>query len=126
MIEIKKKRQDICLYKYRIIKGKESIADEWLEFLKAHKEDGERLLKKEKAYLEAYFKSVENEMTYIYMLFSSDSISFSNSNASEEGTELDKKHFDYMKACIDLNSIKVLSPELFLNNVEDSVEVIER
>lgn len=76
-----KKEMEIKLYKLEIIQGKESIAEEWLEFLKQNKEAGKALLKEEKAYFEAYFKSMENGNMYIYLFFSAEDINFSNKKA---------------------------------------------
>lgn len=45
-----KKEMEIKLYKLEIIQGKESIAEEWLEFLKQNKEAGKSLTETAKAH----------------------------------------------------------------------------
>jgi len=114
-----KKEMEIKLYKLEIIQGKESIAEEWLEFLKQNKEAGKALLKEEKAYFEAYFKSIENGNMYIYLFFSAEDIDFSNQKALHHGSSLDKKHFAYMKECVDLSKGDIMDCLLYLNNMED-------
>lgn len=46
---------DIMLWKARIKPGKEPLAKEWIDFLRANKEEGEKTLKNEKEHLEVYF-----------------------------------------------------------------------
>ena len=92
-----KKEMDIRLYKYEIIKGKEETAEEWLNFLNANRKAGEALLKDEHAYLEAYFKAIN------------------------QGSGLDEQHFAYMKECIDLSRGDIMDCLLYLDNMEDAV-----
>lgn len=117
-----KKKLDNKLYKFEIIKGREDVAEEWLRFLNDNRETGERLLKEEKAYLEAYFKAVENGVAYLYMFFSAEDVNFSNDKALNHGSDADKKHFEYMKACVDFSKGAVMDCLFYLNNVEDAVE----
>lgn len=116
-----KKDMDIKLYKFEVIKGKESVAEEWLAFLKRNKELGEKLLKGERAFLEAYFKAVEDGTMYVYMFFSSEDVDFSNDHAMNHGSELDKKHFDYMNECIDLTRGDIMDCLLYFNNIGDAI-----
>lgn len=114
-----KKEMEIKLYKLEVIPRKENIAEEWLEFLKQNKEAGEALLKKEKAYFEAYFKSIEEGTMYIYLFFSAEDVNFSNNKALHHGSSLDKKHFAYMKECVDLSKGDIMDCLFYLNNMED-------
>ena len=116
-----KKDMDIKLYKFEVIQGKEPVAEEWLDFLNGKKQEGEELLKGEHAYLEAYFKAVENGTMYVYMFFSSENADFSNNTALNHGSELDKKHFEYMRACIDLTKGDIMDCLFYLNNIEDAI-----
>lgn len=116
-----KKKMDIKLYKFEIMKGKEAIAEEWLDFLDNNKKAGEELLKREKAYLEAYFKTIENDSMYVYMFFSGEDVNFSNDQALNHGSYLDKKHFEYMKACIDLSKGAIMDCLFYFNNIEDAI-----
>ena len=112
---------DVQLYKLKVIKGKEDIAEEWLAFLKANKEGAEKILENEKIYFEAYFKeSVENQM-YIYLFMMSKDHEFANNTAFNSSHELDKKHFEYMKACIDRNEANIMNSEVFMDNLKDKV-----
>ena len=114
-----KKEMEIKLYKLEVIPGKENIAEEWLEFLKQNKEAGEALLKKEKAYFEAYFKSIEEGRMYIYLFFSAEDVNFSNNKALHHGSSLDQKHFAYMKECVALSKGDIMDCLFYLNNMED-------
>ena len=49
---------DVQLYRLKVVKGKESIAEEWLAYLETNKEKAEKTLENEKVYFEAYFKEV--------------------------------------------------------------------
>lgn len=116
-----KKKMDIKLYKFEVIKGKEAIAEEWLDFISSNIPLGEELLKGEKAYLEAYFKAVEAGTTYVYMFFSSEDVNFSNDHAMNHGSDYDKKHFAYINACIDLTKGDLMDCLFYFNNIEDAL-----
>ena len=110
---------DIKLYKLEVIKGKENIATEWLEFLEKNKDTGTKMLKDEKAYLEAYFSAVENETMYVYMFFAAHDVNFSNETAWKSENSLDQKHFAYMQDCIDLQSGDIMDCLFYMDNLED-------
>lgn len=114
-----KKEMEIKLYKLEVIEGKEAVADEWLAFLAENKQTGEALLKKEKACLEAYFKSVENEKTYIYLFFAAEDVEFANKQAFNSDNQVDKRHFTYMQECIDLKRGDIMDCLLYLDNMGD-------
>ena len=112
---------DVQLYRLKVIKGKESIAEEWLAFLKANKENAEKILENEKVYFEAYFKErIENQM-YIYLFLMCKDHEFANNTAFNSSHELDKKHFEYLEACIDRNESKIMNSEVFMDNLKDKV-----
>ncbi len=110
---------DIKLYKISIIKGKEEIAEEWMQFLKENTQEGIKTLKNEKVYLESYFKAMENDTMYLYLFLAAENIERANAIAGESENELDKKHFEYMKACVELTSSTVLDAVCYMNNLED-------
>ena len=110
---------DIKLYKLQVIKGKESVANEWLSFLDENRETGAKLLKKEKAYLEVYFSAVEQDIMYVYMFFAAHDVNFSNQTAGESNDPLDKKHFEYMRNCIDLSAGDIMDCQFYIDNLED-------
>lgn len=111
------KNFEVVLYKMSVYAGKEDIAKEWLDFLNTNKERGSEILVSEKAYYEAYFTSVENDVMYIYMTFASDNIEFSNQTAFASENEVDKKHFEYMIACIDREKSLIIPATLQLNRI---------
>ncbi|NEQ46679.1 MAG: hypothetical protein F6K00_25270 [Leptolyngbya sp. SIOISBB] len=109
---------DVQLYRLEVVKGKESIAEEWLAYLEANKEKAEKTLENEKVYFEAYFKEVIENQMYIYLFLMCKDYEFANNTALNSSNELDKKHFEYMKACIDLNKGNILSSEIFMDNLK--------
>lgn len=109
------KSMEVVLYKMPILEGKEDIAKEWLDFLESNKEVASEMLIKEKAYYEAYFLAVENNTTYVYMTFASDNVEFANQTAWNSENELDKKHFAYMKSCIDIENSATIPATLEFN-----------
>ena len=112
------KQMDIKLYKLKVVKGKEKTAKEWLAFLEAHKVEGTETLKNELAYFEAYFTAVENGIMYIYMFFAAKDVSYSNTIAGNSKNELDIKHFEYMRSCIDLTAGDIMDCAFYLDNLE--------
>jgi len=117
-----KQEMDIKLYKFEIIRGKEAVAEEWLNFLSSNRKAGEALLKKERAYLEAYFTAVEYGNMYVYMFFACEDEKFSVDKAINHGSDLDEKHFEYMKECIDLTKGNIMDCLLYLDNMEDAIK----
>ena len=110
---------DVQLYKLKVVNGKESIAEEWLAYLKANKEKAEKTLENEKVYFEAYFKEMTENQMYIYLFLMCEDHEFANKIAFNSSNELDKKHFEYMKACIDLSEDSILNSEVFMDNLKD-------
>ena len=110
---------DVQLYKLKVIKGKESIAKEWLAYLETNKEKAEKILETEKVYFEAYFREVVENQMYIYLFLMCKDYEFANNIAFHSSNELDKKHFEYMKACINLNEGSIISSEVFMDNLKD-------
>ncbi len=109
---------DIKLYKLKVVKGKEKIANEWLAFLEANKDEGAETLKNERAYFVAYFSAVENSIMYVYMFFAAKDVSYSNTIADNSKSELDIKHFEYMRNCIDLTAGDIMDCAFYLDNLE--------
>jgi len=112
-------KMEITLYKFEVVCGKEDLAREWLDFLDMHKEEGVRLLKRERAFLEAYFTATENGVMYVYMFFAAKEIDFSNHAALNSQDALDMKHFEYMRNCINMNAGEIMDCRLCLDNLED-------
>lgn len=103
------KKMEVVLYKMPIIKGQEPVAEEWLKFLESIPPSAiVEMLNNEKAYYEAYFKNVEDEGLYVYMVFASKSIEASNNTAWNSENALDKQHFDYMNRCVDRERVQVI------------------
>lgn len=108
---------DIVLLRARILAGKESLADEWLDFLKANQAEGEKTLKNEKEHLEVYFKNIEDAATYLYMFVLADDLAYANQVAASSNNPLDAKHFEYLNACVDPHGWVQLKPELAMGDM---------
>ena len=61
------KQLDIKMYKLKVLKGKEGVANEWLDFLNSNCSEGTKTIKNEKIYLETYFKSMQIDAMYVYL-----------------------------------------------------------
>ncbi len=68
----------VGLTRFRIKKGKETIAQEWMDFLNNYHEDTVATMAGEKMYVETVFKD-ENEDGYTYFYW--DSVQGENGNA---------------------------------------------
>lgn len=108
---------DVQLYKLPIAKGKEPIAEEWLCFLTDNKDKALQTLAAEKVYFESYFKETINEQLVIYLLMLCKDHVYANTVARESKNEIDIKHFEYMKACVDLDAINIMNADLWLDNL---------
>ena len=107
---------DIALWRIRIKAGKEALAREWLEFLKANQEEGNQTLKNEKEHLELYFTNVENGAMYAYMCVVAEDLEYAAQVANSSGNPLDAEHMAYMTACVDFEDCAQLAPELALGD----------
>lgn len=84
------------LTRFRIRKGKEAKAQEWMDFLNEHHTDTVATMTGEKMYVESVFK--EKNHTYFYWY----SVQGEGGNAVEESESyIDKKHTEYWDECID-------------------------
>lgn len=108
---------DTVLFKAKIKSGKEDIAREWIDFLKANKEQGEKTLKNEREHVEAYFISEECGTTFLYMFILADDLEYANQVAAASDNPVDKKHFEYMAACIDVESAVQMKSELYMGDM---------
>ncbi len=89
----------IELTRFRIKKGKEQRAEEWMKFLNDHHADTVSTMSGEKMYVETVFKE-ENADGYMYFYWYS--IQGENGNAVEDSESyIDKKHLEYWEECID-------------------------
>lgn len=89
----------IELTKFRIKKGKEQKAQEWMDFLNDHHDDTVATMKNEKMYVENVFKEEGKDgYTYFYWY----SIQGEGGAAVEDSESyIDKKHIQYWGECID-------------------------
>lgn len=87
------------LTRFRIRKGKEDKAQEWMYFLNEHHSDTVATMAGEKMYVESVFKE-ENPDGYTYFYWYS--VQGENGNPVEESESyIDKKHIEYWDECID-------------------------
>ena len=105
-----------ALWKIKIKSGKEDLALEWLSFLKENQEEGNQTLKNEKEYLEIYFVNRENGTMYIYSYVLADDLDNASKIALSSKNPLNQKHFEYMKACVDVEGCIQMQPELALGD----------
>ena len=112
---------DVQIYRLKVIRGKEGVAEEWLAFLKANTETAKKMLENEKVYFEAYFRENVGDQMYIYLFMMSKDHEFANNTAFNSSHELDKKHFEYLKECIDVEGSNTMDSELFMDNLKDKV-----
>lgn len=87
------------LTRFRIRKGKEAKAQEWMDFLNEHHTDTVATMTGEKMYVESVFKEKNPDgYTYFYWY----SVQGEGGNAVEESESyIDKKHTEYWDECID-------------------------
>lgn len=107
---------EIVLWRVRIKAGKEALAREWLDFLTANRDEGNQTLKREREHLEVYFTNTEKGAMYAYMFVLADNLAYAAKMATEAGTPLDTKHFEYMGACVDMEDCVQLTPALALGD----------
>ena len=108
---------DICLWRARIVRGKESLANEWLAFLRENREEGERTLKNEREHLEIYFTEQENDAMYLYIFVMADDLAYAAEVAKASMNPLDEQHFAYMSACLDSEGWTHMQPALALGDM---------
>lgn len=89
----------IELTRFRIKKGKEEKAQEWMDFLNSYHEDTVKTMAGEQMYVETVFKEKGLDG---YMYFYWYSVQGENGNPVEESESyIDKKHLEYWDECID-------------------------
>ena len=89
----------IELTRFRIKKGKELRAQEWMDFLNKHHQDTVATMAGEKMYIETVFKEESSDgYTYFYWY----SIQGEGGSAVEDSESyIDQKHLEYWEECID-------------------------
>lgn len=107
---------DIALWRMKIKAGKENVAREWIDFLKANQDEGNKTLKNEKEHLEIYFASKEADAMYVYTFVLADDFAYAIEVAQNSGNPLDAKHMEYMKECVDLEGCSKLEPAVSLGD----------
>ncbi|MDR1630153.1 MAG: DUF6176 family protein [Oscillospiraceae bacterium] len=107
---------DMVLWRARISSGKEDLAREWIAFLDANKEAGNETLKNEKEHLELYFTNTENGKMYLYLFVLADDLDYAGKTALESDNPLDKRHFEYLTACVDMEDCTQIKPALALGD----------
>ena len=87
------------LTRFRIKKGKETKAQEWMDFLNSHHEDTVATMAGERMYVENVFKEKNSDgYTYFYWY----SLQGEGGQTVEESESyIDKKHLEYWDECID-------------------------
>lgn len=88
----------IELSRFKIKKGKEDLANEWMKILNDRIEESIETMNREKMYVEAIFEEIINGEKYLSW-FSIQGEDGKTCTTSEH--ELDKIHIKYWKECID-------------------------
>ena len=109
------------LTRFRIKKGKEETAQEWMDFLNDHHTDTVATMAGEKMYVESVFKEKNPDgYTYFYWY----SVQGEGGNVVEESESyIDKKHIEYWDECID-PEYKPVDMKLEENLIAPAVERI--
>ncbi len=99
----------IELTRFRIKKGKEEKAQEWMDFLNNHHQDTVATMAGEKMFVETVFKEeCSDGFTYFYWY----SLQGEGGKAVEESDSyIDQKHLEYWNECID-NTYKPVDMEV--------------
>ena len=89
----------IELTRFRIKKGKELRAQEWMDFLNKHHQDTVATMAGERMYIETVFKEESSDgYTYFYWY----SIQSEGGSVVEDSESyIDQKHLEYWEECID-------------------------
>jgi len=91
------------LTRFTVKQNKSERVDEWMKMLKDNIKDVLLTLEDEKMYIEAIFREKEGEYEYLYWF----SVQGENGTSVEKSNhEIDKKHLEYWKECIEPNSKK--------------------
>ncbi len=89
---------NIELCKFRVKKGKEKKAREWMEFLRNNRDAIILTLDDEKMYVESIFEEEDGEYLFLYWY----SVQGDGGHAVEQSNhEVDLVHISYWKECID-------------------------
>ncbi len=111
---------NVELSKFRVIKGMEDKALEWIKFLQDNKDSVLKTLDGENMYVETIFSERDDEYMYLYWY----SIQGENGIAVENSNhDVDKIHVEYWGKCIDESVVPInLTHQLTLlpKRVEDA------
>lgn len=107
---------EMVLWRVHIKTGKETVAREWLDFLKAHQVEGNATLKNEREHLELYFVNQEKGGLYVYMFVLADDLAYASQVAQDSGDPLDAAHMRYMTECVDMEDCVQLRPEVAMGD----------
>lgn len=110
---------NIKLYKMEVIKGKENVANQLLDFLNNNKDESIETLENEGVFLESYFTAIENDIMIIYCCIVADDIEYANNVASNSNNELDKEYFEYVKQCISQTTGDIIDCLMYIENLKN-------
>lgn len=110
---------EVYLYKSYITRGKEDVANEWINFLNTNSAKGLETLKNEKVYLENYFLSEEDGQMVVYIYIAAEDIRKANETALSSENEIDLKHFAYMRECVEKGRSIRMDSVVCFNNLGD-------
>lgn len=86
------------------------------DFLDSNKSSAMETLVNESVYFESYFKEGVDGQTILYLFMFCKDLQRANEIALKSDNPVDKKHFEFMKQCIDVSTAKLLNSCVVLNN----------
>lgn len=95
--------KDIKLIKLKVIKGKEEVFQEWMDFLnkEGHRQEIEEGIREEKVKVESVFSTEEDGETYVYWYMAMDDFDYAMKIATASKRKTDIRHFQFFAECID-------------------------
>lgn len=108
------------LSRFKIIKGKEEKAREWMDILNSRIDDARETLTREEMYVEAIFEDlIDGEMYLTWFTIQGEA----GEHVSTSEHEIDKVHLQYWKECID-SSVPAYNQKLALLLINNSLSGI--
>ncbi|RDI45557.1 DUF6176 family protein [Falsibacillus pallidus] len=100
------------LSKFRVKKGKTDKVDEWMKLLNDHMDKVLLTLKDEKMHVETIFREKNESGEYLYWFSIQGE---GGSDVEESNHEIDKKHLEFWRECIDENYAEVsITPKVIM------------
>jgi hypothetical protein len=95
--------KEVKLIKLKLLKGKENLFQEWMDFLNKseHRTELAEGLNEEKVKAESIFRLEENGETFVYWYMAMEDLDYAMKVATASKRPTDIQHFRYFAQCID-------------------------